>query len=160
MKQKKLSKWLKLIMIGAGIVIAVIFFVILPDYGMSLAEEYPEFAGCFWPWLILFWICVVPLYITIVLGWFIAVSVGDDRPFTGDNARRLKWASRLIAWDGVFFFAMNIIYGFAGLGGHPAIFFFSLLVLFAALAMAVVFATLSHLVGKAASLQEQSDLTI
>lgn len=43
---------------------------------------------------------------------------------------------------------------------HPGVALFSLLVVFAGVAVAVASAVLSHLVQKAAVLQEQSDFTI
>ena len=43
---------------------------------------------------------------------------------------------------------------------HPGVLLFSLAVIFAGIAVAVVSAVLSHLVAKAGDLQEQSDLTI
>ena len=43
---------------------------------------------------------------------------------------------------------------------HPAVVLFSMLIVFAGVAVAVAAASLSHLVKKAADLQEQSDLTI
>jgi hypothetical protein len=43
---------------------------------------------------------------------------------------------------------------------HPGVTLLSLLIVFAGIAIAVAAAALSHLVHKAAALQEQSDLTI
>ena len=43
---------------------------------------------------------------------------------------------------------------------HPGVLLLSLLIVFAGIAVTVASAALSHLVYKAASLQEQSDLTI
>ena len=43
---------------------------------------------------------------------------------------------------------------------HPGILFISMVVVFAGIAIAVAAACLSHLIRKAAALQDQSDLTI
>lgn len=53
----------------------------------------------------------------------------------------------------------NIIFLFTNMS-HPGVALFSLLVVFAGVAVAVASAVLSHLVQKAAVLQEQSDFTI
>ena len=58
-----------------------------------------------------------------------------------------------------FFFVGNVILLFANMS-HPGVALFSLLIVFSGVAVAVAAAALSHLVQKAAVLQEQSDLTI
>ena len=45
MKQKALSKWLKVILIGIGICGLVFYLYILPDWGQSLADHYPDHSG-------------------------------------------------------------------------------------------------------------------
>ncbi len=43
---------------------------------------------------------------------------------------------------------------------HPSVIVASLIIVFVGIAVAVVFATLSHLVRKAADLQQENDLTV
>ncbi|MBP5225417.1 MAG: DUF2975 domain-containing protein [Lachnospiraceae bacterium] len=159
MKQKSLSNWLKAILIGIGVCGLVFYLYILPDWGKSLAERYPEFAGAYWPWLILLWITAVPCYVALVLGWKIAVNIGRDRSFSQENARLLKWISWLAAGDTAFYFAGTTVRLFLNMN-HPGIVLLAMVVAFAGVAVAVAAAALSHLVQKAADLQEQSDLTI
>lgn len=82
-----------------------------------------------------------------------------DRSFSNENAKYLKWISWLAAGDGIFFFIGNVVLLFINMS-HPGVALFSLIVVFAGVAVAVAAAALSHLVKKAAALQEQSDLTI
>ena len=93
------------------------------------------------------------------MGWKIAVNIGKDRSFTLENARLLQIISWLAAGDAAFFFLGNIVLFFLNMN-HPGILLISLLICFAGVAVAVAAACLSHLVRKAADLQEQSDLTI
>lgn len=159
MEQKTLSKWLKIILAGVGVCGVTVFFVIIPSYGKSLAALYPEFSNRFWPWLGFLWACAVPCYAALVFGWKIATNIGRDRSFSDANAKYLKWISWLAAGDGVFFFTGNVVLLFANMS-HPGVALMSLMIVFAAVAAAVAAAALSHLVKKAAALQEQSDLTI
>lgn len=159
MEQKALSKWLKLILILVGICGLAVYFLILPAFGTALKADYPEFAYCYWPWLIFLWITGIPCAAALVLGWRIASNIGRDRSFTNENADCLKWISWLAAGDTAYFFAGNLILLFAGMN-HPGIALIALLIVFAGIAVAVAAAALSHLVKKAALLQEQSDLTI
>lgn len=159
MKQKSLSNWLKAILIGIGVCGLVFYLYILPDWGKSLAGHYPEYAHAYWPWLIFLWVTAVPCYTVLVLGWKIAVNIGRDRSFSQENARLLKWISWLAAGDTAFFFAGNTVLLFLNMN-HPGIVLLAMVVAFAGVAVAVAAAALSHLVQKAADLQEQSDLTI
>ena len=159
MEQKGLATWLKIILVGVGICGLVVYFVVFPSYGESLVSDYPEFSNRFWPWLIFLWISGIPCYAVLVFGWKIAANIGRDQSFSNANAKYLKWIAWLAAGDGVFFFVGNMVLLFTNMS-HPGIALFSLLVVFAGVAVAVASAVLSHLVQKAAVLQEQSDLMI
>ena len=159
MEQKTLSKWLRIIIVGAGIVGLIVYFVIIPSYGVSMRTLYPEFSDRFWPWLIFIWLTAVPCYAALVFGWKIALNIRKDRSFSKENAQYLKWISVLAAIDSAYFFVGNIVLLFSNMS-HPGITLFSLLIVFVGVAISVASAVVSHLVQKAAALQEQSDLTI
>ncbi len=159
MEQKALSKWLKIIIIGVGICGLVGYFLVIPRFGQSLARQYPEFSGRYLPWLIFIWLTAIPCYIALFFGWKIAANIGTDRSFSVENANLLKWISWLAAGDSIYFFAGNVTLLLLGMS-HPGVVLASLLVVFAGVAITVAAAALSHLVRKAAALQEESDLTI
>ena len=159
MKQASLSKWLKFILIGVGICGLIVYALILPVLGLNVTAAYPEWSYCFWPWLIFLWVTGIPCYIALIFGWKIAGNIGADRSFSGDNATLLKWISELAAGDAAFFFLGNLVFFFLGMN-HPGVVLASMLIVFAGVAVCVAAAALSHLVRKAADLQEQSDFTI
>lgn len=159
MEQKGLAIWLKIILVGVGICGLIVYFVVFPSYGELLVNDYPEFSNRFWPWLIFLWISGIPCYAVLLFGWKIATNIGRDQSFSNANAKYLKWIAWLAAGDGIFFFVGNIFFLFTNMS-HPGVALFSLLVVFAGVAVAVASAVLSHLVQKAAVLQEQSDFTI
>lgn len=159
MKQGTLSNWLKLIIVGVGICGIIIYAFVFPMMAQAMADKYPEFSNCQWPWLILIWVTAIPCYVVLALAWKIAVNIGTDRSFSIENAKLLKWISVLAALDTAVFFAGNIIYLLLSMN-HPSIVLLSLLIEFFGIAISVAAAVLSHLVMKAAELQEQSDLTI
>lgn len=159
MKQSSLSKWLKWIIIVVGLCGLFVYIFVIPSLGKSLLSEYPEFAYCYLPWLILIWVTAVPCYVVLAFGWRIAGNIGMDRSFSLENATLLKRIAVLAAADAGFFFVMNIVYLFLNMN-HPGILLMSLIVLVVGIAISAVSAALSHLVRKAAELQEQSDLTI
>lgn len=159
MNQKNLSRWLKCIITVTGLCGATIYGVIIPLYGEHLKTLYPELSNCFIPWLIFLWISGIPCFTVLVLSWKIAGSIEKDRAFSNRNARLLKWISLLSAGDSCFFFIGNVVLFLLSMS-HPAVLLALFAVIFAGVAFAVTAAVLSHLVKKAAILQEQSDLTI
>ncbi len=159
MEQKKLSEWLKLIILGVGLCGLVVYGLIIPAYGRSLVAQYPEFSNRFVPWLIFLLATGIPCYAALVLGWKIAGSIGQDRSFSRENAKRLSVISRLAAGDAGFVFAGNVVLFLANMS-HPGVFLGMLVIVFTGVAVAIAAACLSHLVQKATALQEQSDLTI
>ena len=159
MEQKALAKWLKLVLLGMGLCGLAVYLGIIPAYGLSLRSLYPEFSNRFWPWLIFLWVSGVPCYGVLALGWRIAANIGRDASFSMDNARCLRYIALLAALDGAYFFLGNLILLFLNMS-HPGVVLGSLLVVFAGAAVAVAAAALSHLVRKAALLQEENDLTI
>ena len=111
------------------------------------------------PWLVMFIISAIPCYVILYLGWRVAGNIGKDRSFSLENARHIKLASKIILFDALYFFVVNVcmwrIYV-----NHPGVILVLVFIVFACVVASVVAAVLSHLVVKAADLQEQSDLTI
>lgn len=159
MEQKTLSKWLKLILLGMGICGLAVYLAVVPSFGDSLRSQYPEFAGRYWPWLIFIWVSGIPCYAVLVLGWRIAANIGRDASFSLENARFLRSIAVLAALDAAYVFLGNLAMLFLDMS-HPGVVLLSLLVVFAGAAVAVAAGALSHLVRKAALLQEENDLTI
>ncbi len=159
MKQKALSNWLKIAIVMLGAFGLVIYGIVLPSYGQSLADSMPEFAYCFWPWMTLFLLTALPCYAALVIGWLIAESIGQNRSFSEINARRMKWISNLAFGDVILFFSGNVMLLFLGMN-HPGVFLISLLPDMLGVAIAVCAAALSHLIFKSAQMQTDADLTI
>ena len=159
MDQKKLAARLKAILIGIALCGIVVYAYVLPVCGDSVRAAYPEFADRYWPWLIFLWMTGIPCYAVLVLGWQVARRIGEDRSFCIENARALQIASNLAFADTAFFFAGNVALLLLGMS-HPGVVLASLLVCFAGVAAAVATACLSHLVRKAADLQDESDMTV
>lgn len=159
MKQATLAKWLKLIIIGVGICGLIVFAVVVPMLAKTMIDSYPEFSNYRWPWMILIWIMAVPCYMVLILAWKIVTNIGLDRSFSVENAKLFKWIAVLAIIDSVILFVGNLIFLFLNMT-QPSIVLISFIVEFFGIAISVVAAALSHLVNKAADLQDQSNLTI
>ena len=159
MKQDKLASWLKFIIIGVGLCGLIVYALIVPMFGQAQVLEAPEFAYFYMPWLIFISLTAIPVYIALFFCWKVASNIGNDRSFSMDNARLLKWISWLAAADSAYFFIGNIVLLFMNMS-HPGVTLMSLIVVFGGVAITIASAALSHLIVKAADLQEESDLTI
>ena len=149
MEQKSLSNWLKFIIIGIGVSIIAALAIVF----IAVIEKN------FLQWGIYMGVSSVPCYIVLALGWQIAANIGKDKSFCEENANKLKYISLLAAGDSAWFFVVSIAFLLLKIS-RPEITISSMLIVFIGVAISVVAAALSHLVKKAADLQEQSDLTI
>ena len=159
MEQKTLSRWLKAIIIGIGLFGLTVYAAVVPALADHMLQAYTEYAPAVLPWKIFIGCSALPCYAVLFFAWKIASNIGIDRSFSEENAKNLKWISALAAGDALFFFLGNVLLLLANMN-HPGIVLASSVVVFVGIAVAVASAALSHLVKKAAALQEQSDLTI
>lgn len=159
MNQTTLARWLKAVILGTGICGLAVFLWLVPFVGKSILEGYPEFGGWYLPWLIFLEVSGLPCFGVLYLGWRIAGNIGEDRSFSMENACFLKRIAYCAAGDTVYFFLGNIVMWLFGMN-HPGVLLASLVIDFIGIAVSVAAAGLSHLVEKAAELQEESELTI
>ena len=136
MQKKSLSNWLKVIIIGMGMIGLLFYGLIVPMLGDDIVSHYPEY-----------------------FAWKISTNIGKDNSFCKENAISMKHISTLVAGDSIFFFAGNIIYLVMGFN-HPSVVLVSLLVVFIGISIAGMAAVLSHLILRAAQIKEENDLTI
>ncbi len=159
MSQIKLARWIKIVLTGLGICGLLLYGGVIPSLGQSFVDMYPELSGNYVPWLVFLLLTAIPCYLFLIFGWKIATNIGKDRSFCMDNARYLQTIAHLAAIDSGFFFVGNIVLWLAD-KSHPGVVLASLLVVFLGVAISVAAAALSHLVEKAAQLQDENDLTI
>ncbi|HCI21810.1 MAG TPA: DUF2975 domain-containing protein [Clostridiales bacterium] len=159
MTQSVLAKWLKGILLMVAACGLGIYAVGIPIFGKKLATANPEFAYCYVPWLVFLSVTAIPCFAVLVCGWKIAGNIGRDQSFSAANARYLRVAAVLAAADSVFLFAGNVVFLFLNMN-HPGVLLAGMAAVLFGVAVSVAAAVLSHLVQKAAALQEQSDFTI
>jgi len=156
MNRLTLANRLKAIIIGAAICGLILYAFLLPYLGRQL---FPDTPLAFWGYLCFLWISGIPCYAVLIFAWRIAHNIGLDRSFTEENAVLLRRISTLAAVDAGYIFIGNPILILLGVG-HELFVLLSVIIVFAGIAVSVAAAALSHLVLRAAELQEQSDLTI
>lgn len=159
MKKSTLAQCLKIILAGCAACFLLIYLYFIPQYGQALAQSFPEYAYCYWPWLIFLWLTGLPCFGVLYLGWKIAASMQKDQEFTQQNSRRFCWAARLMTGDALFLVGGTLIYWLLGMA-HPGMVILSWGLGFAGGAIAVIAKALEMLTDKAAVLQDQSDWTI
>lgn len=159
MKHETMSRLMKIVIIMAVILVLAVYIFTVPRIAYIMGNQYPEFVGWLNPWYIFITLTAVPVLIAAFEGWLVVDSIGHERCFTHDNARRLSTIAKLAFIDAGYFFVGNLVLLFANMN-HPGIVLLSLLVVFVGFAMGVAFAALSHLTEKAALMQDDTDLTI
>lgn len=159
MNPKRISVWLKIILTGIYVCGAFVYLWVIPELGTAIKTMNPEFSYCYAPWLGFISITAIPCVAGLSLAWKIAKNIGDDRSFIKENAKMFKWISRLAVGDAAYFFAGNILFILLNMH-HPGLFIMAMAVVLVGIAIAAAAGALSYLVGRAAALQEQSDLTI
>ena len=104
MKTKTMSALLRAVLLAAGLLLVVFFFLFLPFYGQDTVRYAPEFAWAYWPCLIWAWAFAVPIFWAMVPAWRVCGSIAvKGMAFTGENARDLRTVSRLAFADAVIF---------------------------------------------------------
>lgn len=159
MEQRTLSNWLKGIIIGVGICGLIVYILIVPLLSSMIVFAHNELFHLLYPWWGFIWLSALPCYAVLFCGWKIAVNIGKGNAFCMKNASLFKWISALAIGDSAYFFIGNLVLLLLNMN-HPSIVILSLLVSFFGIAVAIVSAVMSHLVRKAAVLQDESDLTI
>lgn len=160
MKQKTLAYLLMAAVAGVAVCAAAVYAFIVPEMGSSLAElGGAETEGYLPVWLWFVELTVLPVAAALAVSFVIALNIRNGRSFCTENARLLSLIAVLAVADGFYYFAGNVVLFFLGMN-HPGILLVNLMICFAAFAVSVAAAALSHYARKAAKLQEENDLTI
>ena len=156
MNRHTLSRRLHIILIGIALCGLLFYLILLP---WLLRRTLPQNPLTIWAHLIPLWISAIPCYAVLVYGWRIVRNIADDRSFCHENAAHLRTVSTLATIDAAWILLADLLWLLLGLA-EGLMLLLSLIIIFIGVAVAVSAAALSHLVLRAAELQEQSDLTI
>ena len=159
MSQKELSRWLRAVVIVCWCGCGLLGVWLVPAIAQETADLNPELAYLKWPCLIFFWCALAVVVAAFGFAYQIFAEIGRDNSFCAANARRLRIISHLALGDTVAWIACTVLLTILA-PMHPGIFLLMLAVTVLGVAMTVAAAALSHLTLKAASLQDENDLTI
>lgn len=159
MKHDLFAKWLKIVIAGTTLIGLTCCGYVIPYMGKIMGQQYPEFQSWILPWQIVIYICAIPCFIAMVISWKIASNIEKDNSFCMANARLFKNFSILALSDSVFFLLASIVFLIVGMN-HPGLLLIDFLIVFFGMAVFVCTSALSYLVAKAASIQDENDLTI
>ena len=157
MDQKKLAIWLKAIVVGCALCGLALFGFILPRFLAYVAEEVPDLPHR--AWQIFMWVLAIPCYAVLVFIWKMSDEIARDNSFSEANANHLRAIALLAGLDSALLLIGNLIFLITK-HSVPTLALASAFVCFVGLAISVGAACLSHLVHKAAVMQEDADLTI
>ena len=156
MNRHALARRLRLILIGIALCGLLFYSLLLPCF---LHRGFADSPMAFWAHLLLLWISGIPCYIVLWFGLRVVRNIAADRSFCKENAAHLGAISTLASIDTVYIFLCDILLLVLGVG-EGLMLLLSVVIMFVGVAVSVTAAALSHLILRAAELQEQSDLTI
>ena len=161
MKTKTMTNLLRLVLIAAAVLCGVFFFLCLPSYGQEIVQADPEFAWAYWPCLVWAWLFALPIFGAMIPGWRIFGSISaPGGAFTRKNSRDMQRISVLAFADALVLPAGMLTIGIMGAGSAPLTIVITPMVVFCCAAVGVVCYVLSRLIGDAAALREENDMTI
>ena len=146
MNTKTMTTLLRGVLLAAAVLCGIFFLWFLPSYGREVQQADPEFTWAYWPCLIWAWLFALPIFGAMLPCWRIFGSISaPEGAFTRRNARDMRSISRL---------------AFMGAGSAPLTIIITPMVIFCCVAVGIVCYVLSRLIGDAAALREENDMTI
>lgn len=107
------------------------------------------------------WLFALPIFGAMLPCWRIFGSISaPEGAFTRRNARDMRSISRLAFADALIFPAGMFVLAFMGAGSAPLTIIITPMVIFCCAAVGIVCYVLSRLIGDAAALREENDMTI
>lgn len=159
MEQRKMVKWLKFLVIFVAICGLILCTVVIPVVGRELSGMSPELGRYFKPWVTFVWVLAIPCFAALVHAWMIFSNIEKDKAFSMENAKHMEKISYLAGADTIALISGNIVLLILNMN-HPSVFLVFLMIGIIGIGISVAAAVLSHLIQKAANLQDENDLTI
>lgn len=159
MEQRKMVKWLKFLVIFVAICGLILCTVVIPVVGRELSGMSPELGRYFKPWVTFVWVLAIPCFAALVHAWMIFSNIEKDKAFSMENAKHMEKISYLAGADTIALISGNIVLLILNIN-HPSVFLVFLMIGIIGIGISVAAAVLSHLIQKAANLQDENDLTI
>ncbi len=159
MEQRKMVKWLKFLVIFVAICGLILCTVVIPVVGRELSGVSPELGRYFKPWVTFVWVLAIPCFAALVHAWMIFSNIEKNKAFSMENAKHMEKISYLAGADTIALISGNIVLLILNIN-HPSVFLVFLMIGIIGIGISVAAAVLSHLIQKAANLQDENDLTI
>lgn len=160
MSQNNLAKYLKAVTAALVLVVTVVYVGGVPGIiQVFLERDAIVHKDGIYPWMVLISLTCIPVYISLYHFWWVTVEIGRDNSFSNENAVHLKRISQMCLLDAGYFFVGNLVFYGLQLNGVITL-CCAMIVVFVTICVSVLAAVLSHLIYKAAKLQEENQLTI
>ena len=159
MEHRKMVKWLKFLVIFVAICGLILCTVVIPVVGRELSGVSPELGRYFKPWVTFVWVLAIPCFAALVHAWMIFSNIEKNKAFSMENAKHMEKISYLAGADTIALISGNIVLLILNIN-HPSVFLVFLMIGIIGIGISVAAAVLSHLIQKAANLQDENDLTI
>ena len=103
------------------------------------------------------WLISMPCFFVLFIAWETCLDMQNGRLFTFENAKRIKRASILLLSSVISFVIGKVLFYLLGWNKELII---HMIIFIIGFTVWVMIAALSHYIGSAAKLQEESDFTV
>jgi hypothetical protein len=159
MKHAVLARCLKGIEIFIVLVGVLFYALMVPAVIGQFGRDFPEFEYLVMPSIIVISLSAIPVLVALALFWMICSNIARENSFCIANAKYLTAIGICSIIDSVYCFAFAVYLGSVG-ASSPGTAIICLGIIVAGLAIAVAAFLLSHLVYKAAQMEDEIKHTV
>lgn len=159
MDTNSIKKTMRLFICILAVIGAVFYGYAVPALGKAIAGAYPEFANCYYPWLIVISLTALPCYVVLIELWKLSKKVANNQVFEKETVKIFNKISFMSAIDILFFLIMNLAFMLVDMN-HPSILIGSFVITIIGAGFSFCAKVAGEYVEKAALLQEETELTI
>ena len=158
MTSRTFGRLIRLAAIVTTICLVAVAVGIVPQFGRSVIDSFPEFTAWYWPWLAFAWLITLPGLVVLYFVWRVSGAVINETVFTPRTAGWVKTSAILILGDAILLFVGSLALFLAGMN-HPGVFLGILIGVVILLAFSLCAAVLARYLTRASILQEDSEGT-
>lgn len=159
MNTNSIKNMMRVFIIALAVIGLIFYAYAVPVIGKTIANAYPEFSNCYYPWLVFISITAIPCYIVLIELWKLSTKVANEEVFEAPTVKIFNKISFMAALDIIFFLIMNLAFMLVGMN-HPSILIGAFVVTIIGAAFSFCAKVAGEYVGQAAMLKEETDLTI
>lgn len=154
--------FLRLAIIGIGLIAAAFAIFVVPAFGRGFPEEFPSIAYLRYPLMIGLWAAAVPFFMMLYQGWKLLGAIDKNTAFSDTSVKALKvikWCAVTIG--GIYALMVpTFFFPVAQIDDAPGLIIVGAIIATTPFVFAVFVAVLKRLLESAIAFKSENDLTV